>query len=389
MKIWRILVGEAHSLRRYFLPFLTVSIFILVIFAIALPVNLVKEDGTISGLKIAISFPKEDVQASEMVEMIPENSLIQSIETTEHHEGIAGVESGKWDLYVSLPENFSAALFGKEQGRVTLYAHDPLIGTIVYHVFSETLASLNQMQSYSLTFYHQLLGSQYTTNEIGSIANDFDWSMMTMLLTRKSLLDDYKGIGQYTLQLYSLLLFLFGVICCTLVGYITMMQLKQGLMKKIKFYGYSFWQFIAVKYLITISIFLPGLLIINYFFRHMIKNMSWGALILNSLVWLLLLMVASVSLTFFIGQKGNEHQFLLVVTLFALLLMLVGGLIYPENLSIPSWLKQLNPAYMIQLVLVSSVHHVYLVSLPLTWVAILFSGSLLIWLDWRWKQWHF
>jgi hypothetical protein len=163
--------------------------------------------------------------------------IVDDIETAE-----AGLERGKYDVLLDIPDNVAESLMFGEKISVRVKASDPLIGTIAYQLADSTVDTINDVAT-------------VVNNEYANISRDanhdgfyrFVNHVLTDAIVRFSYIDDLKTSKPYDTQAVSLVLFIVVAVASVFIAVQSAGQIADGYLKRLRVRGFPIWKLIAVK----------------------------------------------------------------------------------------------------------------------------------------------
>ncbi|MGM0123207.1 hypothetical protein IGI37_000573 [Enterococcus sp. AZ194] len=385
MRVRQLMLGEIYQTKKSLLLFLLALSLTIGAFMTALPFELLQRESAAPSVKVAISMPVDSKELTGLVGILDKNDLIKTLEIVSEQKGKLGVMKGDYDLYVAMPEEFEAALFERQTGTIELYAKNALVGNVVYQIAYEMIQTLNNLQSLSLDYYQVLKTSDQSYKEARKSSQTFDLELIQMLLDRNDWLAVHSGVSQYPLQLSSLFLFLALIGISMFSGLVTSQQFKQGTMKKLLFYKYPVSLILTCKFILSWLISLPFLLLLFGLSHYFSLQIEGFRLVLGASCLLLFLFLLTTGIAFLVGQVKKETRLFLLYASGALLMLFLGGLIYPLY-NQPAIITQSNPAWYAQVIIENAVMGADWNMLPIVNLLI-GSGGLTGILFWRWRKW--
>lgn len=352
MTLFNLLKAEWIQARKKLVLFLLLLTLILLAFYTALPSELIKSGTREIKINIGLSMEQRTNEINLLKNAVDDQKIIDSLTFLTVEEGLAQLEDGKLDVFLETPQNLDQIIYGYETGVIKIYTNNPLIGTIFYQLFDDTIQTFNQLQGYSLRYYN-LLSEQNIRTDINKLSMEFDLELLTSLFNRGKLIEIHQGMNPYVLQLLSILLFIALSSISVFSTLIFNTQKTSGTLKKIKFYQHSWHLLFLAKFLMACFLALP--FILSIYFLGVKLDQSLNLFFLISFSYLLLLILLSIGFTislFSAKQVANTRLFLLMASL-CLVWMFTGGLIFPNSIQ-NKIVNGLNPGWLTQIILSNS-----------------------------------
>lgn len=347
MKFLALLKGECKaSLPRLPLVFLFIGLCLAAVVA-ALPIHLLQRGETIGNLNIVVSTPDNSDTFEEVLSYIRMEEHVADIKLVSHKKGLQAIENKQADFYLEFPENFDDSLFNQEKATIKMRSSNPILGSVGYQILDSAVNSLNQMQNASLTYYQALKSGDFSRKERANLSRAFDLQLVQLALLRGKYVKIEAGASQYYLQLLALVLFVSTGIIAGFYAITTARQEKEQVFRKLLTYHYSLGEIWLSKLLMCLLLTIPVILFALWMGQVFDLELHLPYLIGGELLLMGLLYSLLTAVTTLFGKTANTSNALLINFVMLLVLMVLGGLIYPVySQSIrfttgnPAWLAQ-------------------------------------------------
>jgi hypothetical protein len=320
------------------------AIFLAVI--VSLPPSLLKGMAA-RDISIALVCGADPVLVKMVAGMAADYDLIRRISIEDDEKAAeVGLENGKFDVLIVLPDDVEQALYYGEPVIVRVKAKDPLLGTLVYQLSNATIETINSVEYLTGYVYEKNQALGMASDENGDRYYRFVNQVFLDAIVRFSYVEDVAVSKPYDTQAVSLVQFSVTAVSAVFIAVVSAGQIADGYLRRLAARGYPVWKLIAVKLVnaIILALLLSVFALVGFHQINM-KCDPFKYFFAAALLSAILTSMCLSALTFGVCRAAAVSRSLLNCTAILLMLLFWGGGFYPVYLMKISF-RSLNPAWL-------------------------------------------